>query len=303
MMRDPANGAIYAIASAWQIPPVGSQRGSALIRLQSPAMTVDTAWTTFAGEYGRQFTGFAYQTDSHVYVCRRNISYEVRRIDKATGREDPDWSSDETYLCDANAVERGSDGTSLVLSWWYGGSAVRFSTTARNEARSVVEYYSRDSKRFFITGRPGEIAQLDAMPASFSRTGMQFAASTALVRISDDASMPVCRFYAAPAAGGSNTHFYGRDSDCTMLKRFAALRYEGYDFRAGIPAGGACPSTQAMPVYRLFNQQSASNNGNHRYVVSEARRNEMKAAGWADEGIAFCTSSATDSKPLVEITR
>lgn len=303
MMRDPANGAIYAIASAWQIPPVGSQRGSALIRLQSPAMTVDTAWTTFAGEYGRQFTGFAYQTDSHVYVCRGYVNADVRRIDKATGREDPDWSSDETYLCDANAVERGSDGTSLVLSWWYGGSAVRFSTTARNEARSVVEYYSRDSKRFFITGRPGEIAQLDAMPASFSRTGMQFAASTALVRISDDASMPVCRFYAAPAAGGSNTHFYGRDSDCTMLKRFAALRYEGYDFRAGIPAGGACPSTQAMPVYRLFNQQSASNNGNHRYVVSEARRNEMKAAGWADEGIAFCTSSATDSKPLVEITR
>ncbi len=306
MLRDARDGAIYAIGSAWGMPPVGSQSGTVLFRLLPPNMTVDGTWPTHvAGEYGQQFTGFAYQTASHIYVCRsgRFTAAVVRRFNKETGLEDPDWSSDETYLCDANAVERGSDGVTLVLSWQYGGAPRRFSATARNEARTVVEYYSRDSKRFFITGRPAEIALLDAMPTSFSRTGMQFAASTALVRVSDDAlTLPVCRFYAAPEAGGSNSHFYGRDGDCTLLKRFAALRYEGYDFRAGVATGaGGCPSALPMPVYRLFNQQSASNNGNHRYVVSEARRSEMKAAGWADEGVAFCTSSATDSKPLAAI--
>jgi Repeat of unknown function (DUF5648) len=50
-----------------------------------------------------------------------------------------------------------------------------------------------------------------------------------------------------------------------------------------------------VAVYRLFNNLSASNNGNHRYVVSQARLAEMKAHGWLDEGVAFCVVLATDS--------
>ena len=297
------------IADAWGLSG-GVQRGTALVRMTPPGFAVDTAWTSYATEYGPQFGGFAYQTDSHIYVCRGQkgwLETQLRRFDKTSGQEDPNWSSDETYLCNAD-YERRADGSTLVFpSALYGSayyqSLTRFHPTARNTPTTVVEYYSRDAKRFFITARASEIAQLDDLPASFSRTGMQFAATTALVRDSSDSlTAPVCRFYAAPDAGGSNTHFYGRDSDCTMLKRFAILRYEGYDFRAGVPTGaGDCPAALPTPVYRLFNQQSASNNGNHRYVVSDARRNEMKAAGWADEGIAFCTSSATDSKPLPAI--
>jgi hypothetical protein len=241
----------------------------------------------------------AYQTGTHVYVCRSYTAARVYRFDKTTGREDPNWSSDETFLCDTNWVERRDNGVTLLSSGWY-GSFLQVSTTARNTPRTVVEYYSRGAKRYFITGRPNEIALLDAMPANFVRTGMTFAAETALVRSSDASRTPVCRFYAPPEAGGSNTHFYGRESDCTLLKRFQTLRYEGYDFRTGVPdTSGACPAALPKPVYRLFNQMTASNDGNHRYVVDEWLRNEMTAFGWANEGIAFCTDSATSANSFV----
>ena len=73
---------------------------------------------------------------------------------------------------------------------------------------------------------------------------------------------------------------------------------EGYDFAAPVPAAltGPCPVNAATPVYRMFNNQSASNNSNHRYVVSQTRVDEMKARGWVDEGIAFCATTATDSR-------
>ena len=106
--------------------------------------------------------------------------------------------------------------------------------------------------------------------------------------------MPICRFYAPPQRGGSNTHFYGRGADCQFLNTVTSLANEGYDFAAPAPKAGACPANATVPVYRLFNNQVATNNGNHRYVVSQARRDEMKAHGWLDEGIAFCTTSATD---------
>lgn len=289
MMRDPKTGDIYAIASAWELTS-GGERGTALVRMVPPNMTVAPSWTTLAGEYGRQFLDFAYQTDSHVYICRGYINTELRRFDKTTGREDPSWSSNETYLCGASMVERRDDGVTLISSDRY-GQLLQFSTTARNTSSTVVEYYSRDAKRFFITSRPNEIAQFDSMPNIFVRTGMSFATETALVRTTDTTCAPMCRFYAPPEAGGSNTHFYGRDGDCTLLKRFSTLRYEGYDFRAGVATNGRCPAALPLPVFRLFNNASASNNGNHR---SDARRSEMLASGWADEGLAFCTATVID---------
>lgn len=303
--RDPATSIIYGVSDAWALSR-GAYRGTALVRLLPPSMAVDASWTTFAGEYGRQFGDFAYQTDGHVYFCRgQNVwmGMQLRRFDKISGREDPNWSSDETFLCGADSTERRGDGSSLVFSSGIYGPFVRYSTTASNTPVNVVEYYSRDAKRFFITGRPDEITQLDAMPTNFVRTGMTFAAETALVRSTDATRTAICRFYAPPAAGGSNTHFYGRDADCTLLKRFSTLRYEGYDFRAGVPINGACPTTLPTAVFRLFNNASASNNGNHRYVVSETRRNEMLGAGWLDEGVAFCTPNAVDSRSLLDVLR
>jgi len=48
-------------------------------------------------------------------------------------------------------------------------------------------------------------------------------------------------------------------------------------------------------VFRLFYNQSATNQGNHRYVVSVATKAKMIAQGWADEGAVFCSASAVDA--------
>ena len=113
-----------------------------------------------------------------------------------------------------------------------------------------------------------------------------------------DGALPICRFYSPPGRGGSNTHFYGRRTDCQFLHTYAGVVNEGYDFAAPPPAvsTGACPANASVPVYRLFNNLAVSNNGNHRYVVSLARIEEMKSRGWVDEGVAFCATSAMDSR-------
>jgi len=301
LLADPSGTFTYAITQSSAI--VSGMNGSALVRLRNADFTLDPGWVLHSGS-ALPFTSIAYQSATELFVCQAQGGAErLRRVDKQTGTLDTEWTGDDSYRCASSFFEQRPDGGELISSWRTAGLALLL-PGAQNEPRWVTEYYSRDAKRFFVTGRPNEIAQLDAMPASFRRTGMQFAATSARVQSLDTATAPVCRFYAAPATGGSNTHFYGRDSDCVVLKQFAALRYEGFDFRAGVPtAGGSCPASRPTAVYRLFNQQVSSNNGNHRYVVSEIRRNEMITAGWADEGIAFCTAGGIDSGTLDEIVR
>lgn len=170
--------------------------------------------------------------------------------------------------------------------------------TSRNDATSdktVIEYFSRVANRYFMTGRVNEQAQLDAMPASFTRTGMRFSAKSGLYR--DIAETAVCRFYAAPESGGSNTHFYGTGEVCPALNTVKGLSFEGFDFAALAPSSaGSCDNAAAnKPVWRLYNDKFATNESNHRYVVSETTRSKMRNQGWIDEGVAFCVSSVTDA--------
>jgi hypothetical protein len=168
--------------------------------------------------------------------------------------------------------------------------------TSRNDPSAdklVVEYFNRDIGRFFLTGRATEQAQLDARPASFQRTGMRFAAKGGEYR--DALEQPICRFYAAPESGGSNTHFYGSGEDCPELNTVRQLRFEGFDFAAIKPTDSACPATAPNPVYRLFNNKSVTNEGNHRYVVTTATKAKMVAQGWVDEGAVFCSTQVTGS--------
>lgn len=168
--------------------------------------------------------------------------------------------------------------------------------TSRNDAnadKTVVEYFNRDINRYFVTGRSNEQALLDAQPAVFVRTGMQFRARGSTYR--DILETPVCRFYAAPAQGGSNTHFYGTGDDCPVLNTASHLRFEGFDFAAVKPTNSACTGEAANPVWRLFNNKAATNDGNHRYVVSAATKARMVAQGWVDEGVVFCSTGVTDA--------
>ena len=159
--------------------------------------------------------------------------------------------------------------------------------------KTVIEYFNRDVGRYFMTGRASEQATLDALPASFQRTGMRFSAKSSEYR--DVAEQPVCRFYAVPESGGSNTHFYGSGDDCSALNTVRQVRFEGFDFATIKPTNAACPATAPNPVYRLFNNKSATNEGNHRYVVSAATKSRMIAQGWVDEGVVFCSASVADA--------
>ena len=159
--------------------------------------------------------------------------------------------------------------------------------------KTVVEYFNRDVGRYFMTGRAFEQATLDALPASFQRTGMTFAAKSSTYR--DVPEQPVCRFYAAPESGGSNTHFYGTGEDCPALNTVREVRFEGFDFAAIKPSNATCPSSAPNLVYRLFNNKSATNQGNHRYVVSAATKSRMVEQGWVDEGAVFCATSVVNA--------
>ena len=179
-----------------------------------------------------------------------------------------------------------------------GGGGTRanvWATTRTTPAtdKTVIEYFNRDVGRYFITGRASEQATLDALPASFQRTGMRFSAKSSEYR--DVPEQPVCRFYAAPESGGSNTHFYGTGDDCPALNTVRQVRFEGFDFAAIKPTNAACPATAPNPVYRLFNNKSANNQGNHRYAVTVATKAKMIAKGWIDEGAVFCSASVTDA--------
>jgi len=301
--RDPATGIVYGNAVNWYLPPVGARRGSSLVRLLPPNLDVDPTWAPVTPEKSTDVGDVVRVTQSHIYVCAYPY---LQRFDSATGAYDTSWNSNRFVLCPNDFIEWSANGYDRLLMWGYfsGGLEAWSTATLANQPRTVVEYYARDAKRFFITARDAEVAALDAMPAAFARTGMQFSATDAGVDVPVDASRDsVCRFYAPPALGGSNTHFYGRGADCQWLKRFSTLRWEGYGFRVHKPASGACPSAAFKPVFRMFNNLSASNNGNHRYVVSEARRAEMVGAGWMDEGVAFCTADAVDSRTLADVVR
>ncbi|MBC7711286.1 MAG: hypothetical protein H7203_14585 [Rhizobacter sp.] len=173
------------------------------------------------------------------------------------------------------------------------GSTFATSRTTLASDKTVVEYFNRDVGRYFMSGRASEQATLDGLPASFQRTGMTFSAKSSEYR--DVPEQPVCRFYAAPESGGSNTHFYGTGEDCPALNTVREVRFEGFDFAVIRPSNATCPSSAPNLVYRLFNNKSATNQGNHRYVVSAATKSRMVAQGWVDEGAVFCATSVVDA--------
>lgn len=158
---------------------------------------------------------------------------------------------------------------------------------------TVVEYYVPALKHYFITGRKSEQDTLDALPQTFQRTGMKFAAKSSRYR--DIPEQPVCRMYAAPEKGGSNSHFYGIGNDCPTLNKLSGLKYEGYDFSVLKPTGTGCAVDAPNAVTRLFNNKATTNDGNHRYVVSAGTKARMVAQGWVDEGVVFCSTSVTDA--------
>ena len=122
-------------------------------------------------------------------------------------------------------------------------------TGASAQSVTVVEYYNRALDAYFMTGRSNEQTQLDALPADFSRTGMQFTASSAAAATASQ--VRICRFYINIASPLVSSHFYGREGiDCEALRAQnpPGFSYEDFDFAVASPeASGICAASAPIP--------------------------------------------------------
>jgi hypothetical protein len=182
-----------------------------------------------------------------------------------------------------------------------GGASQKYFTReiSVSSASPVVEYYAPTNDHYFMTAGTSDIAQLDPGTLTWMRTGQRW---KAWLRQADApaGAVPVCRFY----AGGPNSHFYtGNAGDCEALKSleqrqraearakgqdFLGWQYEQIAFYALMPVNGQCPG-DTFAVYRAYNQRGIYNDSNHRFMPDSRMRAAAMAAGWADEGVAFCS--------------
>lgn len=295
LLPDPYSGQLFALQSVADYGPSAVTVRNTLTRRLADTLAMDPAWPPLTLP-GSAYWNVAGLDATHLYVS--SYPTGTRRVNKNGAALDTVWGFPQlpTY-----GLASASDSSKRLVLAFVANSLRPYlidSTTRVNLPRSVIEYLALSNRHYFMTSRPAEQSLLDGLPANFVRTGMQFSALDAVTQpVVADALQPspICRFYASPERGGSSTHFYGRQSDCQFLNTLTGLSNEGYDFAAPLPIHGVCPPNAPTAVYRLFNNPSASNNGNHRYVVSPARRAEMKARGWLDEGVAFCAASAVDA--------
>ena len=180
------------------------------------------------------------------------------------------------------------------------------SATVSAQSVTVVEYYNRALDAYFMTGRGNEQTLLDSLPADFSRTGMEFAATVASASASAAAAattvapqVRICRFYVNVVTPLTNSHFYGREGiDCESIRaqNLPGFDYEDFDFAVAQPdASGACAASTPIRVFRSFRAGTASRTSNHRYSTSLASYDALTAAGWTAEQAAFCVTSVKDS--------
>ena len=159
----------------------------------------------------------------------------------------------------------------------------------------VVEYYTPDSKKYFMTGRTSEVALLDAYPALWQRTGQRFATH----RLDAPVGADMCRFWANDEAT-INSHFYSTlPSDCALIRAQPWARDEGIAMRAQDfipttlitprPPLPICP-VDTVKVIRVFNKTTV----NHRYMTETLLARTALGTNWQNDGAVFCAAKYGD---------
>lgn len=153
----------------------------------------------------------------------------------------------------------------------------------------VVQFVSRDSGKFFMTGSAAEIALLDSYPTLWQRTGHRFAT----FRTDSTLGSPMCRFWGNDGAR-LNTHFYSISAaECDLVRAQPWARDEGWVMRAqalssagtSTSAAGSCPQDMVR-VHRAFNQNTI----NHLYITETLLARSVFTADWRFEGPMFCAA-------------
>jgi serine protease len=159
------------------------------------------------------------------------------------------------------------------------------STSARiarlNVTAANIEYFNNTLGHYLVTYDGEEARIIDAGGAGpgWTRTGKN--------GFKSGGATPVCRFYGTPGIG-SNSHFFTISAqECALVKQDPGWTFEGYGFYATPAVNGQCEAP-LVPVHRLYNNQAAQRNSNHRHVTDLSLVPAMTAQGWSLEGVAFC---------------
>ncbi|MBK9606053.1 MAG: S8 family peptidase [Betaproteobacteria bacterium] len=156
---------------------------------------------------------------------------------------------------------------------------------------TVVEFYNRFLRHYFLTAAQSEIDSIDAGGggAGWARTGFNFRAFS--TKGAPAYSNPVCRFYGLPGLG-PNSHFYTAfPSECAYIQSTdPGWLFEGLAFNVVMPDAGICRPGY-KPVYRSYNGLAAVNDSNHRYTIDEFEYLRMLQSGWQPEGVVMCAAN------------
>ncbi len=186
----------------------------------------------------------------------------------------------------------------------FGLSATASSVAANLE---MTEFYYPPLNYYFITASGAEKAALDGT-SGWTRTGNGFMVADADAEATG--ALPLTRFYfdgiALNKARGS--HFYTMvESERSALRAMNPLKTNaaglpvdegniGYVYPQvavgfGVGFGSYCVSS-LLPVYRAFRGSTRfPGDPNHRFSTDRAAHVALVAAGWDDEGVAFCVSA------------
>lgn len=164
----------------------------------------------------------------------------------------------------------------LVAEWQLRTASGRF------RPRVAIEYKYGD--RYWVSGDRGESASQDYRADEAVRTGEKFG-----VWSRGDAppgAKAMCRFQGEPSRGQSSRFLAVDGFECDLVKGIPqfVLEGEGEYFAMPPSEGGTC-AAGLVPVRRFNNLQA---DVNHRYVADPAIAEQIRAAGWYDEGVRFC---------------
>jgi len=167
----------------------------------------------------------------------------------------------------------------------------------------LVEYFNTVIGHYFYTLNSDEIAAIDAGAAGpgWVKTGLILYAFRDVASSGNSAfptcdkkpspCVPVSRFYGTPGLG-PNSHFYtANEAEAAgLMKPGTGWTFEEIAFVAPLPDATTheC-AAGTLPVFRFYNGRFRDNDSNHRYTASPDAAARMRAAGWIDEGIAFCS--------------
>jgi uncharacterized protein (DUF1800 family) len=168
--------------------------------------------------------------------------------------------------------------------------ALATATAGAEPTGRAIEFVETAVTRYFVTSDAAEIAAYDSPTSGWKRTGGEFGV---YARAADAAgAIPVCRLLVGPRIGTHARYLTADAAECAALKALG-WRYEGVAFYVLPASGGGC-AAGATAVYRSIARADYRNDLNQRFVSDATVQAKVAAAGYTDQGIAWCAPISSD---------